>query len=91
MRTFFKGFLYVLALEIKAYGIRQRLSEIYEAFNIAREKKISYLVVGEKLELALSEVIVLNVRRILGNTKRKLMKCKTVRNIRGIIERRTKS
>ena len=36
----FMGFLHVLSLELQAYGINQRLTELYEAFSIAKEKKI---------------------------------------------------
>lgn len=70
----FEGFLYVLATEIKAYGVEKRLPEIYEAFSIARKKGISCLEAGKKLGFSTIQVIALKARHILGNIKRKLKK-----------------
>lgn len=68
----FYGFLHVLALEIEAYGIIERLPEIYEALDIAKERKIPITVLCKKLRISEKQIFVIKLRRMLGKIKRKL-------------------
>ena len=68
----FYVFLYVLAMEIHAYGLHEKLPEVYEAFDIAREKRIKNTVLCERLNLSRAEISALKLRRILGKIRRKL-------------------
>ena len=68
----FEGFLYVLALEIKAYGINKRLPEIYEAIDIANKKGVTDLKLCEKLNLSIIQLRLLKYRRTLGYIKRSI-------------------
>lgn len=67
----FNGFLSVLDSEIQAYGLHEKLPEIYEAFDIAQEKRIKNTVLSEKLHLSAKQLSLLKLRRILGRIRRK--------------------
>lgn len=68
----YMGFLHVLSLEIRAYGLEARLPEIYEAFQIAKTKGISDDLLSKKLEMTRTKIYALKLRCLLGKVKRVL-------------------
>lgn len=68
----FNGFLYVLGLEIQAYGLHEKLPEIYEAFDIAKEKGVQTKILCDKLLFSRKQISLLRLRRIFGKIKRRI-------------------
>lgn len=66
------GFLHVLSLEIRAYGLHERLPELYEAFQIAHEKHIGTRVLSKQLGISCARIYLLKLRKTLGAVKRYL-------------------
>lgn len=69
----FRGYLHVLGLEICAYGIEQRVVEIYEVFDIAKEKGIQTAEICKRLNVSLFQITKLRFRRLLGRVRRSLL------------------
>ena len=72
----FFGYLHVLAMEIKAYGLDEKRVEIYEAIEIAQKKGISWIDLCRKLNLSVVVILKLKIRRRLGMIKRKILQYK---------------
>lgn len=67
------GFLYVLNWEIKAYGILEKLPELYEAIDIARKKKVNKKELCEKLQISKRMLQIYIIRNKLGKAKRLIL------------------
>lgn len=70
----FYGHLHVLAMELTAYGIQEKLPDIYEAFDIAKAKGMHMSELSRRVNIPLPSLCLLRLRKLMGSLKRHFLR-----------------
>ena len=61
-------------MELTAYGIQEKLPDIYEAFDIAKAKGMHMSELSRRVNIPLPSLCLLRLRKLMGSLKRHFLR-----------------